>query len=267
MMKKQTILITRPAGRADALISKLNQADYNVIHIPCLEINYPHLAIESAEASKSIDSLNSFTKFIFVSVNAVIGFFKYYANYYSAEQLQLISNNSVVFAIGHGTASELQSYGIENIIYPKHSQQENSENFVQLKELQNIQNDKILLIRGDTSREYLNQYLLPRCKQLVELVVYQGDCPAGTITASLLGLPTAADTKNLMVLVTSNSILQNFYNKLDDSLKMLLDTYYLLVPSERVAIEAQKLGFKKIYCTNSMNDEVIIDMMRMVLRK
>ena len=72
---------------------------------------------------------------------------------------------------------------------------------------------------------------------------------------------------NYIVLLTSGNILDNFYKKLSDDLKPVMLDAKIIVPSSRVATKAKDIGFKNIYCANSMNEQIILDMIKTKLRK
>lgn len=249
--KKVTIVITRPATRADKLISQLTDLGYHVLNIPCVEIHCVDPVLNLVSQPQSI---TDYSIIIFVSVNAVISFFEIF------KDIQF-TNKTKFLTIGRATAQELQKYSeshnILNISYPGSDKQETSEYFVKLPELAEISADNILLIRGDTSREYIATYLAKRASSLTELITYKTVITDGVITSKQLV------NNNLIILITSISCLENFYKKLDADDVLLKNNILLakiLVVSQRIANRAKDLGFTKIYCTFSMHDRAIIDM-------
>ena len=252
------IILTRPEGRSDSLIAKLAENNYSAINIPCLGIKY----VESAFNFLS-DYTNS-TKLIFVSVNAVEGFFKLYQTPTQSNQLIEKLNKCSVFAIGASTANKLKSFGIARVIYPPESIQENSEDFIKLSQLQDVAQDHIVLVRGDTSREFITANLSKKCASFTEVIVYNTYCPQGLITRDLIKANNDNYINNHIVLLTSGNILDNFYKKLSDDLKTVMLDAKIIVPSTRVATKAKDIGFKNIYCSNSMNEQTILDMIKTI---
>ena len=247
---RSLIILTRPEGRSDSLIAKLAENNFTAINIPCLEIKY---------VQPSFSFLSSYSKLIFVSVNAVEGFFKYY------QPLVKELNKRSVFAIGASTADKLKSYGVDHVIYPSESNQENSEDFVELSQLQDIAQDHIVLVRGDTSREFIAASLSKKCASFTEVIVYNTHCPQGLITRDSIKANNNSDNiSNYIVLLTSGNILDNFYKKLSDDLKPVMLDAKIIVPSSRVATKAKDIGFKNIYCANSMNEQIILDMIKTI---
>ncbi|MBP9722067.1 MAG: uroporphyrinogen-III synthase [Gammaproteobacteria bacterium] len=252
------VIITRPKGRADNLIQKLTDSNYAIVNMPCLEIipvtksNYQTYNSEINFADYSI--------IIFTSVNAVTGFFSLFSHDSQLSKLKVYK----FYTIGKATAKKLQEYGynIKNIIFPESSTEENSESFVKLfinlNNTNKIKNN-ILLIRGEESRNYISKNLLDRGFSLTEVVTYQTSCPSSCLSEEVL--TSYFDHKDFIILITSISILENFYSrvkKLNNLTKILNQP--LIVVSQRIVEAAVYKGFKKIYCTNSMNDVAIIGM-------
>lgn len=250
---KPLIILTRPYGRSDSLIAKLHKNNYSAINIPCLAIKYlrPQFHLTS-----------EYSKFIFVSVNAVEGFFKLYSTSAEIKELIVELNKRSVYAIGAATAELLKNYGISNVIYPSQANFENSEDFVKLIQLQNIAEDRVLMIRGEQSRGFISAKLSKECTSFTEIIVYRGECPKGVISKGSIG-----SINEYIIVVTSASILENFYKKLDNNLRSEMLNAKILVPSQRIAIIAKDLGFKNIYCSNSMNEETILDMINKISKQ
>ncbi len=255
---KPLIILTRPHGRSDSLIAKLHKNNYSAINIPCLAIKY---------LRPQFNFTSEYSKFIFVSVNAVEGFFKLCSTPVETKELIAKLNKRSVYAIGAATAELLKNYGISNVIYPSQANLENSEDFVKLTELQNIADDHVVI----------SAKLSKKCASFTEIVVYQGERPNGIISKEYMksiDIDVNIDVDSIegannefIIVVTSASILENFYKKLDNDLRPEMLNAKILVPSQRIAIIASDLGFKNIYCSNSMNEETILDMISKISKQ
>jgi len=236
-------------GRSAGLANKLTHLGYKVLEVPCIgiencqTITHPDIRLATDFSKYSI--------IIFVSVNAVVSFF----NLFGENTLQN-AKSTKIFAIGQSTASSLSSYGVQDVIYPLSEYDQNSEGFLSLPELADTGKDNILLIRGDTGRDFITNYLRIRATSFTELITYK------TVLVDF-DLSWAGGLKNkLIIVITSVKILENFYDKIHSMLsKNIINTIldsHLLVISKRIYDQAKILGFKNITVSNSMSDDAII---------
>lgn len=221
-----------------------------MLDIPCIgiqnlqTIEHPNITLAT--------NFNKYSLIIFVSVNAVVSFF----NLFGADVLENISATKVL-AIGSTTAQSLESYVMQKVIYPPSEYEQNSEGFLNLPALADTTKDHILLVRGDTSRDYIATDLASRSASFSELMTYQ------TVALDFDLSWTKNLPDNLIIIITSMKILENFYDKITNSslskniIAAILKSQ-LLVISKRIYDQADKLGFKNINLSNSMSDDAII---------
>lgn len=263
------VIVTRPKERSQLINNLLEEYDIDYVNIPCLDIS--GLYIDKSNLPKVED----YNNFIFTSISAVDYFFVNYKNQNNIKKILNLENNNV-FAIGKSTAQKLGDYGIENILYPKSRELETSEDFINLLSV-NINNNytnnfllNFLLIRGETSREYISKYLAsismaqsqdyePLCKSYDELIVYKTSCPDDIINNMDFKniFINNQNFNNIIILITSNSILENFYKTLcnvNKIQKSVLNNSHIITASNRILDKAIQLGFKKVYTTNSMDN-------------
>lgn len=255
MNTNKTILSLRPEGRTEALTKELIELGYQVYSIPCLTIDLLKRQnfdkFNNYQFNDIADHLNDFDIYIFVSVNAVEGFINLTEHAY-------LNHNKTVIAVGSKTAEKLTEYKFNKISYPKEKKQ-TSEYLVQLPELANIKNKKILLIRGSTSREYIAEYLQHQQAHLTECIVYNGVQPNAlhkTLANDLYFIQNI-QPDDLFILTTSQSILKNFNENLSSLYLEKVKQAVLIVPSDRIADYARSLGYQNIIVTNTMNDDII----------
>lgn len=267
--KRTTVIITRPRDRASGLIQALGE-DYHVVCLPCLEVVFFNpLDFAKNNLRENLIRLQQlkFSLVIFVSVNAVEGLFK--STVMTSDLIEYLKQIKV-YAIGNVTAKKLEEYGIKNVIFPNSGYQENSESFLSLlienEGISALNNHNAVLIRGEVSREYLSGHLSKLVASWSEVISYQTTCPEGLITQEMIDQGvTTEDYRNqfkIIILVTSVKILENFYSKLSKNIINDILTAELIVISSRIADYAKQLGFSKINCTNCMNDQVIMDMIK-----
>lgn len=251
-MKAKYVVITRPRGRGSDLKSKLESSDIKVIEQPCLEIKI--LTLDKSTLQKIYN--NNFDILIFVSVNAVDGFF----SNIDLNKLN-ITRNTKVIAIGKKTAEQLYKYGIKNVIYPDSQNIQTSEHLIEIDCLKNIKLKKVLLARGDVSRKYLANYLLKNKAELHELIVYESKQPCN-LSHDLIKiierlLQKKVNSENIIITITSSSILENLVKCIPEQYLSFLRQINLLVVSERIATLANEHQFKNITISNTMNDDNI----------
>jgi uroporphyrinogen-III synthase len=257
-----SVVLTRPQDRGNNLKELLLDRGYQVVQLPCLAIR--NLTVdEAANNNYKFNSLmlSDIAIYIFVSVNAVHGFFKLYPE--QAITLNATDTTDIkVMAIGSETAKTLMHYGVRKVSYPKEYSQQISEYFVDLPELVNIKDQKIMLIKGDAGRDYIADTIKQRQGILHELIVYKTSCPDDLARDISIKLDRV-NSKELLILITSNSILKNFYNNLNTTAnKSILHSMLnatLLVVSERIADLAKQYGFCNIIVSNTMNEDSIVD--------
>lgn len=151
------VLLTRPAGRNEALQSSLQAAGATVAVAPLLAI-VPLESLDEASQQASrqrILDLDHYHAVIFISVNAVEQGCELIDNYWPQWPLGL-----QVFAIGEATARALQDRGLP--IAAAGGGAMNSEALLASAALQNIDQKRILIVRGVGGRETLAETLRQR---------------------------------------------------------------------------------------------------------
>lgn len=155
-------LNTRTAHQSHALKKIILTGGGQSIDLPVIAIEPLHGWLSPAFC------LSNFQQAIFISPNAVHCFFK--AREYAAldfpETLEVI-------AIGHATGAALQEYGIAYTL-PSIA---DSEHVLMLPELQSIQNQSILLVKGEQGRMLLEATLQARGAVIQAIAVYRRSLP------------------------------------------------------------------------------------------
>ena len=156
MLKGFGVLVTRPEHQADELSAAIEEAGGEAIRFPVIEIE-PY---ESADVSRSLETLPDPDITIFISTNAVMCGLSY-AN----------GDQTKIAAIGPSTKAAIESAGTQVDIYP--AQGFDSEHLLAEVELQQVTGKNIRIVRGDSGRELLADTLRERGATVDYLPVYR----------------------------------------------------------------------------------------------
>jgi len=236
------VLVTRPAHQAEPLIALLEAAGARVILFPTLQITpiplTPALLMARIEAADIIT---------FISANAV-----YYAQ-------QLLTDNDWVAAkqiaaVGKRTALALNDIGWSADILPdKHF---NSESLLACHQMQEVVDQRILIIRGEGGRETLASTLRERGADVDYAEVYRREIPDADIE---LLLEVWRQGEIHVTTITSNSALENLMTMLGDDARRFIQQMPLAVFSQRQAYLARQVGCEAdiIVATNATNEAMV----------
>ena len=156
------------------------------------------------------------------------------------------------YGVGAGTAATLAEAGLDPV-YPAGGF--TSEALLQQSSLQQLENEKVLLARGEQGRELLRETLEQRGARVTVLPLYKRQIPAPS--AELV--EACLDQFRPDVIVTlSGETLNNFIALSENSSHNCHDSL-LLVPVDRVARQAREAGFTRVVCATGMADGEIVD--------
>lgn len=251
-LQGKRILVTRPIEQAAHLIKLIEQHGGQAIALPTLEI-CPIAAPETIK--QRLENLKAYQWLIFISANAV--------------NFAVATNNGKIpafaelkiAAVGKATAQALQNLGIQVDLIPDSGF--NSEALLATNALQQVQKQRILIVRGVGGRETLAQALQARGALVDYLEVYQRKMPVIDAKATaVLALLTQRHID--IITITSAEALQNLVSLLKTH-QALLVKIPLVVMSERIKPIAQASGFKTIVVSSSPDDVAILNTMIMLI--
>ena len=147
--------------------------------------------------------------------------------------------------MGEATASELRDEGIDPLVPDR----ENSEGLLDLAPLQDISDQKILIVRGVDGREVLAQGLESRGARVTYLEVHQ----RRAAKIERFDREAYEESPPSVTVVYSGSILESLVLNLG-----VLDTT-LVVPSARVGEEAREAGFERVVVARGANESDMVD--------
>ena len=233
-----TILITRPAPECHELTRQLNAAGINAIAQPLLTIEagrgLPAL-ISQLNTLKTDDFL------IAVSDHAVN-----LAHNYLMSQGASWPKNVHYMAVGHKTAAALATATRQKVITPP--TRCDSEGLLALPELKQVCDRKILILRGNGGRELIYQTLNQRNAAVSYCETYQR-CWLALDGESLCQTWQAQQVSALVV--TSGEQLTQLSGLIPEQDLAWFFQCHLFVPSQRIANQADELGFEHISTVGS----------------
>ncbi len=229
------ILLTRPLEKSQQLAKTLQPL---AAHIEITPLFAYQAGEQLAQLQQQIQNQNPQT-IIFISQAAV----EYALTAISVATLKL---SATIIAVGNATAQALVNAGISNVVIP---QQHTSEGILALAQLQNINNDNILIIRGNGGRELLKQQLQHRGAKVVYNEVYQR-------TWLQLNAPQTIEkwhkAKINCIVITSNELLVRLL-KLTTNAAWLKQCLWI-VASARIAKQAKDFGVPNVYDAQGANN-------------
>ena len=228
----RVVVITRPAHQAHHFQALVKQVGVEVALCPTIHIQ--PLTDNEATAACLADLL-AYQIVIFISANAVQ--FAYdLCNTTQRQQLAQLC----LGAIGKKTAEALVKLGYKvDLVAPSGF---TSEDFLQLAAVQQLHNQRLLIVRGQGGRELLANSLSERGASVDYLDVYQRVKPAPLNWQQLRYLKIHAD--RLIISFTSAESVHNFLGLIANSLD--LSKLTLLVGGQRIAQTARMAGFSGI---------------------
>lgn len=239
-------MITRPAHQAGKLADEIAAAGGTSFLFPTIEISSTKLC---SEDKQNIQHITQYDIIIFISPNAVE---------HGLNQIQTLTHlpDTIQLAtIGQGSAKALKSkLGKQPDICPKENF--NSEGLLATAAMQNVSDNRILIIRGNGGREYLKQTLEQRGAIVDYLNVYQRTKP---LTDNSELEQYLQNNEIAAIVITSTESLKNLVELTPPKVKVNLLQIPLLLINKRIVEFAKKTGFEnKLIISTEASDEAIV---------
>ncbi|OOF69716.1 uroporphyrinogen-III synthase [Rodentibacter caecimuris] len=240
------VLITRPDERGKQLTDWLNQSGIVALHLPlfCIESGR-----ELGNLPSALNQLKNQDYVFLVSQNAVDFCHKTLADigFCWPESLHY-------FTVGHRTAQYFSSQSERPIHYPITT--ENSEGVLALPNMQNLQDKRILILRGNGGRDFFAEQARIRGAEVILLETYQRvpiiyNNEEQTSICKRSGINTIIAT-NLEIV----NALVNFVPKQDQG---WLKSCRLITVSQRIADVAHKLGWHNITVSPKADNQSLLN--------
>ncbi len=226
------ILLTRPLPELEPLGSRLAALGFEPIKVPLIEIQPLDEEARRAQLHQLIAGAPP-DLVICVSRNAVLwGVPLLLASY------PQLAADALWFGLGEGTAAQLRSFHIQARVSERGS---DSEALLDLPELQQLTDKRVLYLVGEGGRQHIEAGLLERGGRVARWEVYRRR-PDQSAAAALAKLNASPDLLTAM----SGDTLAALHRALPAADQSAWLQGRLLVPSERVAALARDLGFRQV---------------------
>lgn len=238
MLQNQKILVTRPAGQAEALAGKIEQAGGRAIVFPVIEIQAVESVLDELERSGMRQDC-----LIFISANAAeLGLPRLFR---PAETVEV----PALAAVGAATARRMAELGYPPRWVP--TSRFDSEGLLALEAFaaERIRDRKIMLVKGEGGRELLATRLRERGAVVSEAAIYRRVCPRPDLSAH----PWTAGGEVDAIIVTSAEGLNNLLRILGNP--DWLRRKKLIVISPRLGEIAMAEGFRQVRVAAEASDE------------
>jgi uroporphyrinogen-III synthase len=236
------VLVTRAAHQSGALCRLIESHGGHAIAFPAIEIapaQYPATALRLLR--QPADTV------IFISPNAVT----FACQLLGEERLAAVR----IGAVGKATAHALAQAGYAVDLIP--AGRYDSEGLLALPELQRMQGQRLLIVRGAGGRTLLGDSLRARGAKVGYAEVYRRVRPQAEIAPLIARWPADID----LVTATSAEVLDNLIGMLGDAGWPLLQRSPLLVISERMCEAAKRLGFETVLLALGADDASLLEAM------
>lgn len=245
MTAEQRVLVTRPAGQADSLMSSLSEAGFTALHMPMLAIE-PMDPLPGIARQRILD-LDRYEHVIFVSANAARLGMACIGDYWPQ-----LPQGQIYWAVGESTALCLEAEGLQ-VTRPESDM--SSEGLLAMPGLADLQSQQVLIVKGEGGRKFLEEQLRGRGAKVDSLECYtRGFAPHDARACrDLIAMP-----ERTLILITSGEGLERLSCLLQPREHTNLATTTLLVPSLRVAKQASELGWEHVEQAENASDAAML---------
>lgn len=237
-MAAKAFLITRPAGKADQLLASLDEMGLDYVYQPLIATQMVALKAKEQQWLLEADQL------IFVSVSAVTSL---------QQQLEASQLKAPLLAVGETTASALKQWTGREVRFPL---DQRSEGVLAMSCMQQVENQHIVIVRGQNGRELMKQSLQKRGAKVRYVQSYR------RVPIALDGASLLAHWKDSVscILVTSDEIMQQLFTLVPVSAHGWLRQRHWIVVSPRMHDSALAMGIPvaNIILADNANDSALM---------
>ena len=245
-LKGKTIWIARPAGQAEDITKRIEQAGGQAFVMPVMDI----IPCEASPGDiHQVQNLDQYQQVIFLSTNAVKFGLELLAHYWPQWPVGI-----QWWAVGQATANAMKDYGI-NAQTP--NRQPSSEGLIKALGVGQLADQKILIVRGEKGRNLLPDTLHAQGAKITLLEVYRRQIanPAEEQRRKLVNF--IKNDQLDAVLVTSVEALENAVSIVSDH-KLSIENIPLVVISQRIADAAAKMSFDTVHVAQGVGSDEIM---------
>lgn len=231
------VWVTRPADQAQNLIDRINAAGGEALAVPTLVIVAPAASRQLPARAQAL--LERAQTVIFISRNAVDWLW-----YWLGAQAEGLCRQATTLAVGPATVAALNRRGIDEVQLPEAGA--DSEALLKLPALSHeiIHDARVVIVRGEGGRELLADTLRRRGASIEYLEVYRRQ-PNADMQRKI---PTLwRDHPPAVIVASSPAGLAALLEMVDDAVLSELRARPLICLGQRLAGQAQALGFERCY--------------------
>lgn len=168
-------------------------------------------------------------------------------------------NRSLILVPGEGTASIARELGLDNVIFPE--RHGTSEAMLAMPELRDVEGLEILILAAAGGRSLMGEVLERRGAVVERIHVYRRtSCDLPATTAETIG-----EHSSVVTLGASLEAVTGLMDKLPETAGQRVLRSALVVPSQRVADHAARLGFRRCLVAGGASDDAMLAQLERVL--
>lgn len=245
MPAEPRVLVTRPAAQAGGLVSDLQAAGFATLELPMLQVEA--LAAPSATERQHLLDLDRYQHLIFISANAARYGLAWIDDYWPQYPVGVCW-----WAVGDSTAAVLEASGLP---VQRPEQDMRSEGLLAMPALTAPAGERVLIVKGQGGRETLQETLAARGARVDTMCCYRRGATALTPAACRERLAAAPVS---LIMISSGEGLEQLSRLLSPRENTKLADTALLVPSPRVARQAEDLGWRRVQQADGASDEAML---------
>ncbi len=235
------VLVTRPGEQGQALCQQLALKGIEAIHHPLITM----------QAGENVSSLASILKRADIII-AVSQHAAEYAHHVLTDLQTQWPQSAIYLAVGQKSAQFLSKRSQQKVDYPEIS---DSEHLLQMPQLAHVSQQTVVILRGNGGRELIFDTLVDRGAKVEYCEVYKRENLA---FHSEIVVPFWQDKQIKQLIITSSGQLNFFVEQITPQYRDWIFSLELFVPSERIAIEARRVGFHNVVNTGSASNQELL---------
>jgi uroporphyrinogen-III synthase len=265
-----TVVITRPLAQARPLAGRVAALGMPVELLPLLDIEpLPDQSALLAAVERLCAPMPGYAMVAFVSPNAIDAAFAHIKQWPTAVTLAVLGEGSRMALAAHGITPDRF-----DIVSPADNGHSDSEHLLQTLDLAALQNQPVLIIRGESGRELMADGLRAAGANVDVVAAYRRSVPRLTpeLEATLRRLlgqqaqPAQPTPANDWVITSSEALrgLCALLAELDrnspggaSDYVVAMQQQHLIVPHARIAETARDLGFSRLTLTGSGDERLL----------
>lgn len=263
-MNTATVVLTRPLSQSAAMLKSLQTSGRTVVHFPMFEI----AALQDQTVlMQTLPRLSEYALVVFVSPAAIRMCLTqpYFQEHAWPKDL-------AIAVMGAGSRATLHEFGISSenytVISPSNTERTDSETLLDDLDLAHLQDQKVLLIRGETGRELFADALRQAQIAVDVVAAYRRVIPefdkvrAETLRTLIESDGELQKNRQTAWVITSSEVLSTLLKwasclALPDAV-VKMQQQKLFVPHFRIAQTAKELGFHSITLTASGDENLLV---------